>query len=102
MLPLDNILIPLLITVAFAAGVFVLNRQAKARLEDLNSLNQSLQDQLSTKQNQLDSTQLALSEAATAQALAQAAEQTLKTQLCLLYTSPSPRDQRGSRMPSSA
>lgn len=81
MLPLDNILIPLLITVAFAAGVFVLNRQAKARLEDLNSLNQSLQDQLSTKQNQLDSTQLALSEAATAQALAQAAEQTLKTQL---------------------
>ena len=24
------------------------------------------------------------------------------TQVCLLYTSPSPRDQRGSRMPSSA
>ena len=24
------------------------------------------------------------------------------TQICLLYTSPSPRDQRGSRMPSSA
>ena len=27
---------------------------------------------------------------------------TLRTQICLLYTSPSPRDQRGSRMPSSA
>ena len=26
----------------------------------------------------------------------------LQTQPCLLYTSPSPRDQRGSRMPSSA
>ena len=26
----------------------------------------------------------------------------LKAQACLLYTSPSPRDQRGSRMPSSA
>ena len=25
-----------------------------------------------------------------------------KTSICLLYTSPSPRDQRGSRMPSSA
>ena len=25
-----------------------------------------------------------------------------KTGICLLYTSPSPRDQRGSRMPSSA
>ena len=25
-----------------------------------------------------------------------------ETQTCLLYTSPSPRDQRGSRMPSSA
>ena len=25
-----------------------------------------------------------------------------KVQVCLLYTSPSPRDQRGSRMPSSA
>ena len=31
-------------------------------------------------------------------------QQTFKSQLgaCLLYTSPSPRDQRGSRMPSSA
>ena len=28
--------------------------------------------------------------------------QTLRAQACLLYTSPSPRDQRGSRMPSSA
>ena len=81
MLPLDNILIPLLMTVAFAGGVFVLSRQAKARLEDINGLNQSLQDQLNSKQNQLDTTQLALSEAATAQALAQAAEQALKTQL---------------------
>ena len=26
----------------------------------------------------------------------------VKVDLCLLYTSPSPRDQRGSRMPSSA
>jgi len=26
----------------------------------------------------------------------------IKNYLCLLYTSPSPRDQRGSRMPSSA
>ena len=26
----------------------------------------------------------------------------LENQFCLLYTSPSPRDQRGSRMPSSA
>ena len=26
----------------------------------------------------------------------------VKPKLCLLYTSPSPRDQRGSRMPSSA
>ena len=29
-------------------------------------------------------------------------DQTVKFSLCLLYTSPSPRDQRGSRMPSSA
>ena len=29
-------------------------------------------------------------------------EQTKSTPTCLLYTSPSPRDQRGSRMPSSA
>ena len=28
--------------------------------------------------------------------------QTARTQRCLLYTSPSPRDQRGARMPSSA
>ena len=28
--------------------------------------------------------------------------QLFKTESCLLYTSPSPRDQRGSRMPSSA
>ena len=28
--------------------------------------------------------------------------QVAKTRICLLYTSPSPRDQRGSRMPSSA
>ena len=27
---------------------------------------------------------------------------TILTKICLLYTSPSPRDQRGSRMPSSA
>ena len=27
---------------------------------------------------------------------------TIGSQICLLYTSPSPRDQRGSRMPSSA
>ena len=27
---------------------------------------------------------------------------TIKARACLLYTSPSPRDQRGSRMPSSA
>ena len=31
-----------------------------------------------------------------------AAANTEKCNLCLLYTSPSPRDQRGSRMPSSA
>ena len=31
-----------------------------------------------------------------------AAKEKLESQLCLLYTSPSPRDQRGSRMPSSA
>ena len=30
------------------------------------------------------------------------AQQTTQTIICLLYTSPSPRDQRGSRMPSSA
>ena len=29
-------------------------------------------------------------------------EKTLRAKICLLYTSPSPRDQRGSRMPSSA
>ena len=29
-------------------------------------------------------------------------DMTLATSICLLYTSPSPRDQRGSRMPSSA
>ena len=28
--------------------------------------------------------------------------QMIKNNICLLYTSPSPRDQRGSRMPSSA
>ena len=32
----------------------------------------------------------------------QAAVETKLNELCLLYTSPSPRDQRGSRMPSSA
>ena len=31
-----------------------------------------------------------------------AIEQQLRLLTCLLYTSPSPRDQRGSRMPSSA
>ena len=30
------------------------------------------------------------------------AESDLRISICLLYTSPSPRDQRGSRMPSSA
>ena len=30
------------------------------------------------------------------------AEETAEMKVCLLYTSPSPRDQRGSRMPSSA
>ena len=35
--------------------------------------------------------------------VAEALEQVVDdVQLCLLYTSPSPRDQRGSRMPSSA
>ena len=29
-------------------------------------------------------------------------EDALRSVICLLYTSPSPRDQRGSRMPSSA
>ena len=29
-------------------------------------------------------------------------EEVVETPCCLLYTSPSPRDQRGSRMPSSA
>ena len=29
-------------------------------------------------------------------------KEALHTNICLLYTSPSPRDQRGSRMPSSA
>ena len=33
---------------------------------------------------------------------AQAALKAAQPELCLLYTSPSPRDQRGSRMPSSA
>ena len=35
-------------------------------------------------------------------ALAQLRRATGLDQICLLYTSPSPRDQRGSRMPSSA
>ena len=30
------------------------------------------------------------------------ARESVRAQVCLLYTSPSPRDQRGSRMPSSA
>ena len=34
--------------------------------------------------------------------LGEAVPETFLDQLCLLYTSPSPRDQRGSRMPSSA
>ena len=37
----------------------------------------------------------------TGESIAQVSSQTLRN-LCLLYTSPSPRDQRGSRMPSSA
>ena len=32
----------------------------------------------------------------------QTAVEDTKSKICLLYTSPSPRDQRGSRMPSSA
>ena len=36
------------------------------------------------------------------QFLSRAADYTLTPMSCLLYTSPSPRDQRGSRMPSSA
>ena len=32
----------------------------------------------------------------------QLAQKYIEVQICLLYTSPSPRDQRGSRMPSSA
>ena len=35
-------------------------------------------------------------------ALKEAREQAAQEMACLLYTSPSPRDQRGSRMPSSA
>ena len=34
--------------------------------------------------------------------IVEAAREVAKTEICLLYTSPSPRDQRGSRMPSSA
>ena len=37
-----------------------------------------------------------------AQAEIKKLQETYKADLCLLYTSPSPRDQRGSRMPSSA
>ena len=38
----------------------------------------------------------------TGDALAKFTKEASETTLCLLYTSPSPRDQRGSRMPSSA
>ena len=37
-----------------------------------------------------------------ASALAEATSSIVLQQICLLYTSPSPRDQRGARMPSSA
>ena len=33
---------------------------------------------------------------------AQVVKELIENSICLLYTSPSPRDQRGSRMPSSA
>ena len=39
---------------------------------------------------------------AIAKAFAEAIQETEGDLICLLYTSPSPRDQRGSRMPSSA
>ena len=51
-------------------------------------------DQLQTQSSQLNAESLI----ATAVQL----RPELRSQICLLYTSPSPRDQRGSRMPSSA
>jgi len=89
---LESLLLPALITLAFAAGVFVLSRQAKARLEDANLQIQALTVQAEQKEQQnhqqvvglntqLAELQTTLGEANTAQALALAAEQTATKQV---------------------
>lgn len=94
MIALESLLLPLLITFAFAAGVFVLNRQAKGRLQDAATQIETLQQQVQIKdaqgielQGQLTASQLTISEANTAKALAQASEQSSKEQVVQLQTS---------------
>jgi len=95
MIVLETLLLPALITLAFAGGVFVLSRQAKGRLEDANAQIQALtlqadqkdlhrEEQVAGLQSQIGDAQATLAEANTAQALALAAEQTAKKQLTSL------------------
>ena len=82
-----------------------------SRKEDLS--NQEMQDVVNhimcgeVEDNDIESFLLALNEKGIQEPEITAAasvmrEKSLKFDICLLYTSPSPRDQRGSRMPSSA
>ena len=60
------------------------NAELKERVEYLTSTNKEIKDELNKHHEEWDDVFIA------------------DPNTCLLYTSPSPRDQRGSRMPSSA
>ncbi|MFT6975707.1 MAG: DNA recombination protein RmuC, partial [Bermanella sp.] len=93
MFPFESLIIPVLITLAFACGVFVLSRQSNARLADANVQINGLQQQLLVKgeetlklQAQVAVTQSDLAQSTTFQALAQAAESSIKEQITVMVT----------------
>ena len=93
MFPIESLILPAFITLAFAGGVFVLNRQSKARLDDANVQMMALQQQVTTKEQALAEFQVKhtaiqseLAQTTTAQALAQAAEASIKEQLAVLVS----------------
>ena len=102
------------LVVAFATYLTVTTHQAAEALEEtvhdeMAQLNHLIQDQLESwvthreldvqRWSELPDLRAAL---VTPDSLAATAEALLRTQACLLYTSPSPRDRTRSRMPSSA
>ena len=69
--------------------------------EDLTNTTELLAEQTAQAQAALG-TQLTNAEDSLAQQITACNDALTQLETCLLYTSPSPRDQRGSRMPSSA